>query len=76
MRHPDIQGVSVGAILSSYQRVRVEHVSVALNSPVNLRLTVFQMSAAWPYRPSISLAKGTGRTFARDDRCRFGRRHN
>ncbi|THH12546.1 hypothetical protein EW146_g7598 [Bondarzewia mesenterica] len=24
--HPDIQGVSVGAILSSYQRVRVEHV--------------------------------------------------
>ncbi|KAH7930747.1 hypothetical protein BV22DRAFT_1078565 [Leucogyrophana mollusca] len=25
-RHPDIQGVSVGAILSNYQRVRVEHV--------------------------------------------------
>ncbi|KIP07008.1 hypothetical protein PHLGIDRAFT_106172 [Phlebiopsis gigantea 11061_1 CR5-6] len=24
--HPDIQGVSVGAILSNYQRVRVEHV--------------------------------------------------
>lgn len=34
-RHPDIQGVSVGAILSSYQRVRVEHVSVALCSPTN-----------------------------------------
>ena len=27
-RHPDIQGVSVGAILSNYQRVRVEHVYV------------------------------------------------
>jgi diphthine-ammonia ligase len=26
--HPDIQAVSVGAILSNYQRVRVEHVSV------------------------------------------------
>ncbi|TFY65643.1 hypothetical protein EVG20_g5452 [Dentipellis fragilis] len=25
-QHPDVQGVSVGAILSSYQRVRVEHV--------------------------------------------------
>ncbi|CAA7259881.1 unnamed protein product [Cyclocybe aegerita] len=25
-RHPEIQGVSVGAILSNYQRVRVEHV--------------------------------------------------
>jgi diphthine-ammonia ligase len=24
--HPEIQGVSVGAILSNYQRVRVEHV--------------------------------------------------
>lgn len=24
--HPDIKGVSVGAILSNYQRVRVEHV--------------------------------------------------
>ncbi|PSS35446.1 hypothetical protein PHLCEN_2v1601 [Hermanssonia centrifuga] len=24
--HPDIEGVSVGAILSNYQRVRVEHV--------------------------------------------------
>lgn len=31
-RHPDILGVSVGAILSSYQRVRVEHVSVTFNS--------------------------------------------
>lgn len=26
--HPDIEGVSVGAILSNYQRVRVEHVYV------------------------------------------------
>lgn len=26
--HPDIRGVSVGAILSNYQRVRVEHVYV------------------------------------------------
>ncbi|KAI0750773.1 hypothetical protein C8Q80DRAFT_1268091 [Daedaleopsis nitida] len=25
--HPDVQGISVGAILSNYQRVRVEHVS-------------------------------------------------
>ncbi|KAL5488031.1 hypothetical protein ACEPAI_6139 [Sanghuangporus weigelae] len=25
-RHPDVQGVSIGAILSNYQRVRVEHV--------------------------------------------------
>ncbi|CCL99449.1 uncharacterized protein FIBRA_01467 [Fibroporia radiculosa] len=25
-RHPDVEGVSVGAILSNYQRVRVEHV--------------------------------------------------
>lgn len=24
--HSDVQGVSVGAILSNYQRVRVEHV--------------------------------------------------
>lgn len=24
--HPDVKGVSVGAILSNYQRVRVEHV--------------------------------------------------
>lgn len=24
--HPDLEGVSVGAILSNYQRVRVEHV--------------------------------------------------
>ena len=32
VRHPDILGVSVGAILSSYQRVRVEHVSVTFNS--------------------------------------------
>ncbi|KAJ7590852.1 hypothetical protein C8J56DRAFT_1134729 [Mycena floridula] len=29
--HPDIQGVSVGAILSNYQRVRVEHVCHRLN---------------------------------------------
>lgn len=29
--HPELQGVSVGAILSNYQRVRVEHVSVALH---------------------------------------------
>jgi diphthine-ammonia ligase len=28
--HPDVQGVSVGAILSNYQRVRVEHVYVQL----------------------------------------------
>ena len=26
VNHPEIQGVSVGAILSNYQRVRVEHV--------------------------------------------------
>ncbi|KAG1752662.1 uncharacterized protein EDB91DRAFT_1103724 [Suillus paluster] len=26
LHHPDVQGVSVGAILSNYQRVRVEHV--------------------------------------------------
>ncbi|KAG1755567.1 hypothetical protein EDB19DRAFT_1661988 [Suillus lakei] len=26
VHHPDVQGVSVGAILSNYQRVRVEHV--------------------------------------------------
>lgn len=25
-RHPDVEAVSVGAILSNYQRVRVEHV--------------------------------------------------
>ncbi|KIM90928.1 hypothetical protein PILCRDRAFT_811423 [Piloderma croceum F 1598] len=29
-RHPGIQGVSVGAILSNYQRVRVEHVCARL----------------------------------------------
>ncbi|EIN10404.1 hypothetical protein PUNSTDRAFT_22799, partial [Punctularia strigosozonata HHB-11173 SS5] len=29
--HPDVQGVSVGAILSNYQRVRVEHVCRRLN---------------------------------------------
>ncbi|THH10075.1 hypothetical protein EW145_g1577 [Phellinidium pouzarii] len=29
--HPDIQGVSVGAILSNYQRVRVEHVCLRLS---------------------------------------------
>ena len=26
VHHPEIQGVSVGAILSNYQRVRIEHV--------------------------------------------------
>ena len=26
LQHPDVQGVSIGAILSNYQRVRVEHV--------------------------------------------------
>ncbi|KAF4574969.1 hypothetical protein EYR36_006323 [Pleurotus pulmonarius] len=30
-QHPDIEGVSVGAILSNYQRVRVEHVCRRLN---------------------------------------------
>lgn len=30
-RHPEIQGVSVGAILSNYQRVRVEHVCQRLS---------------------------------------------
>ncbi|THV08413.1 hypothetical protein K435DRAFT_832898 [Dendrothele bispora CBS 962.96] len=30
-RHPEIQGVSVGAILSNYQRVRVEHVCARLS---------------------------------------------
>ncbi|KAI0269129.1 hypothetical protein BC834DRAFT_922815 [Gloeopeniophorella convolvens] len=30
-RHPDVQGVSVGAILSNYQRVRVEHVCQRLS---------------------------------------------
>ncbi|PPR07211.1 hypothetical protein CVT26_012644 [Gymnopilus dilepis] len=30
-RHPDVEGVSVGAILSNYQRVRVEHVCRRLN---------------------------------------------
>ncbi|KAI0068768.1 hypothetical protein BV25DRAFT_1986338 [Artomyces pyxidatus] len=29
--HPDVEGVSVGAILSSYQRVRVEHVCMRLS---------------------------------------------
>jgi len=29
-QHPDAKGVSVGAILSNYQRVRVEHVCVPL----------------------------------------------
>jgi len=29
--HPDVAGVSVGAILSSYQRVRVEHVCQRLS---------------------------------------------
>lgn len=28
--HPDVEGVSVGAILSNYQRVRVEHVYVSV----------------------------------------------
>ena len=40
-RHSDIQGVSVGAILSSYQRVRVEHVSVTMSLSTNLLLTLF-----------------------------------
>ncbi|OCH92905.1 hypothetical protein OBBRIDRAFT_811409 [Obba rivulosa] len=31
LQHPDIQGVSVGAILSNYQRVRVEHVCQRLS---------------------------------------------
>ncbi|KAG9075568.1 hypothetical protein FS749_012755 [Ceratobasidium sp. UAMH 11750] len=31
--HPDIQGVSVGAILSNYQRVRVDHVQVIRPTP-------------------------------------------
>lgn len=40
-RHSDIQGVSVGAILSSYQRVRVEHVSVTFNSLTSSLLILF-----------------------------------
>ncbi|KAJ3228281.1 hypothetical protein HK099_004273 [Clydaea vesicula] len=30
-KHPEVEGVSVGAILSNYQRVRVEHVCSRLN---------------------------------------------
>jgi diphthine-ammonia ligase len=30
--HPDVKGVSVGAILSNYQRVRIEHVYVLISS--------------------------------------------
>uniref|UniRef100_V5EZ25 Diphthine--ammonia ligase n=1 Tax=Kalmanozyma brasiliensis (strain GHG001) TaxID=1365824 RepID=V5EZ25_KALBG len=37
--HPDIQAVSVGAILSNYQRVRVEH--VALRPDINLTPLTF-----------------------------------
>ena len=32
-RHLDVRGTSAGAILSCYQRVRVEHVSVTFDSP-------------------------------------------
>lgn len=58
--HPDIRGVSVGAILSSYQRVRVEHVSVASDAPTNPLLIHFKLSTAWSYGPGIPVAKGTG----------------
>lgn len=40
-RHPDIRDVSVGTILSSYQPVRVEHVSAAFNSPTDPLLILF-----------------------------------
>lgn len=36
---PDVQGVSVGAILSNYQRVRVEHVCVIQYSTFTTRLS-------------------------------------
>lgn len=39
--HPDVQGVSVGAILSNYQRVRVEHVCA--------RLGLQSLSYLWQY---------------------------
>lgn len=39
--HPEIQGVSVGAILSNYQRVRVEHVYVLCRDSGSYVLTIF-----------------------------------
>ncbi|KAK9894873.1 adenine nucleotide alpha hydrolases-like protein [Cystobasidium minutum MCA 4210] len=39
--HPEVQGVSVGAILSNYQRVRVEHVCA--------RLGLQSLSYLWQY---------------------------
>lgn len=41
IHHPDVNGVSVGAILSSYQRVRVEHVCVYLELLVTSLLFYF-----------------------------------
>lgn len=38
-QHPDVKGVSVGAILSNYQRVRVEHVCQ--------RLSLIPLSYLW-----------------------------
>jgi diphthine-ammonia ligase len=43
-KHPDVQGVSVGAILSNYQRVRVEHVCS--------RLGLQSLAYLWQYDQS------------------------
>lgn len=59
-RHPDVQGVSVGAILSSYQRVRVEHVLVTLNPLTDSPLISLQMQAPRPHGSGVPVAKGTG----------------
>ena len=68
--HPDVQGVSVGAILSNYQRVRVEHVCVLRlrESPCSDR-ELAQMPPIRIDSSVLSLAKGPTGTTVRNDRC-------
>lgn len=53
--HPDIQAVSVGAILSNYQRVRVEHVLVTQSLAVP-SLIRSQLPSPFTYAPFLPLA--------------------
>lgn len=69
-----MQGVSVGAILSNYQRVRVEHVYVLQIPPSLYIVHTQQLPSSLPYTISLPLATRSSRIVVRDDRCRDGKR--
>ncbi len=65
--HPEVLGVSVGAILSNYQRVRVEHVYVLVSTIEKIYPHAAQVPTSWSNSALLSLAAGPGRTARRDD---------